>query len=110
MIVGSSGACLETCGDGKSFGMNMCDDGNRNNGDGCSSNCVTEKDNICSGGYPYSKDSCSYIPTEIVGVTVNEHNDLIVKFSRPIQLRNGILSSKDLEITYRNELEGLSVI
>jgi cysteine-rich repeat protein len=40
MIVGSSGACLETCGDGKNYGMHMCDDGNLKNGDGCSSSCL----------------------------------------------------------------------
>jgi large repetitive protein len=54
MIVGSSGKCIETCGDGKKFGMHMCDDGNVNNKDGCSSSCVTEKGYTCSGGYPYS--------------------------------------------------------
>jgi len=84
MIVGTSGKCLETCGDGKNFGLNMCDDGNLKSGDGCSANCITEKDYICSGGYPYSKDVCTYIPSEIVGVEVNKYNDLIIKFSRPI--------------------------
>ena len=28
MIKGSSGACIETCGDGKNFGLLHCDDGN----------------------------------------------------------------------------------
>jgi cysteine-rich repeat protein len=68
MIVGSSGACIEKCGDGNNFGMNMCDDGNLKSGDGCSKECLVEKDYTCSGGYPYLKDSCSYIPTEIMGV------------------------------------------
>ena len=43
----------------------MCDDGNQNGGDGCSSQCFVEKGYKCTGGYPYKKDSCTYIPTEI---------------------------------------------
>ena len=68
MIVGSSGACLETCGDGENFGMNMCDDGNQIDGDGCNKNCVAEKGYTCSGGYPYGKDNCTYVPTEILSI------------------------------------------
>jgi cysteine-rich repeat protein len=103
MIVGSSGACIETCGDGKSYGMHMCDDGNQKNGDGCSDKCVVEKNFKCSGGYPYSKDNCSYVETEIVGVETNIYNDIIVKFSRPIYFRNGtLIPNKDLELSYRN--------
>lgn len=76
MIVGSSGACIETCGDGKSYGMHMCDDGNTKGGDGCSTKCLVEKDYTCSGGYPYTKDNCTYVPTEIVGIQVNQYNDI----------------------------------
>lgn len=39
MIIGSSGACVEVCGDGKNFGLLQCDDGNLVNGDGCSNSC-----------------------------------------------------------------------
>lgn len=53
MIVGSSGACLETQGDGENFGLNQCDDGNTIDGDGCSSEGIVEKDYYCKGGYPY---------------------------------------------------------
>lgn len=47
-------------------------------------------------------DSCSYIPTEIVEVTVNEYNDITIKFSRPVSMHNGNLTSNDLVITYQN--------
>ena len=111
MIVGSSGACIETCGDGKSYGMHMCDDGNTKGGDGCSAKCLVEKDYACSGGYPYTKDNCTYIPTEIVGIQVNQYNDIQLKFSRSIYFRNGTLTpNKDLSITYRNHLGGQSTI
>jgi len=111
MIVGSSGACIETCGDGKSYGKHMCDDGNTKSGDGCSNKCIVEKDYTCSGGYPYSKDNCSYISTEIIGVDINKYNDVIIKFTRPVYFRNGtLLPSKDLSITYRNHLGGQSIL
>lgn len=58
MLVGSSGACLETCGDGKNLGFVQCDDGNLKNGDGCSSQCQVEKGYNCIGGYPNGRDKC----------------------------------------------------
>ena len=36
----------------------QCDDGNRINGDGCSSNCINEKGYACTGGSPIKPDSC----------------------------------------------------
>lgn len=36
-----NGVCVETCGDGDNYNME-CDDGNLNNGDGCSSTCTIE--------------------------------------------------------------------
>ncbi len=102
MIVGSSGACIETCGDGQNFGMNMCDDGNQVDGDGCSKNCVAEKGYTCSGGYPYDKDNCTYIPTEILSIQVNEHNDIVIKFSRPVYFKKDNITTLDLKLKYRN--------
>jgi cysteine-rich repeat protein len=102
MITGSSGACIEVCGDGKNFGNEMCDDGNLDDGDGCSSTCEVEPDYQCGGGYPYKRDTCQYIRTEIVEVKINQHNDLILKFSRPIQSRDGTISERDFVLSYRN--------
>lgn len=42
MVIGSSGSCVEICGDGKNFGLYDCDDGNSIDGDGCSSSCDVE--------------------------------------------------------------------
>lgn len=41
--------CDEICGDGILFNL-PCDDGNLNNGDGCSSTCTVEKDYTCMNG------------------------------------------------------------
>lgn len=80
----------------------MCDDGNANSGDGCSDICIVEKDYTCKGGYPNTKDRCSYVQTEIIGVQVNTHNDIIVKFSRPIKIVPQKLANRDLLISYRD--------
>ncbi len=58
MIIGSSGACVEICGDGKNFGILQCDDGNLIIGDGCSNSCEIEEDWVCNGGSPTSSDTC----------------------------------------------------
>ena len=42
-----TGDCNEICGDGLLIKY-QCDDGNRRNGDGCSSNCIIEKGWTCT--------------------------------------------------------------
>lgn len=37
-MVDSNGACIEICGDGNKIGY-ACDDGNQEDGDGCSKTC-----------------------------------------------------------------------
>ena len=54
--------CEPHCGDSKRAGSETCDDGNTNNGDGCSSSCVIESNYIWSGGSVSSLDSCSVCP------------------------------------------------
>ena len=45
--LGKEGDCVEKCGDGKLKYL-QCDDGNNDDGDGCSSNCLIEKGWICT--------------------------------------------------------------
>lgn len=46
----SNGDCSAKCGDGiKIFPYEGCDDGNTNNGDGCSSTCQIEASSACTG-------------------------------------------------------------
>lgn len=51
--------CDEICGDGILFNL-PCDDGNLNNGDGCSSTCTVEKDYTCMNGTETTPSICSY--------------------------------------------------
>jgi len=62
----ASALCVEMCGDGKRFTLE-CDDGNNNNGDGCSSDCKIERGYSCVGGSPNSRDSCTMtLPSALI--------------------------------------------
>lgn len=103
MIVGTDGNCIETCGDGLRFQLTGCDDGNTKDGDGCSSDCLPEPGYMCHGGSSTSKDTCYYLRTEIVGAKVNDYNDILLNFSRPIYFKKGYIDSSDLKLFYRSE-------
>lgn len=49
--------CVEKCGDGRRF-ENECDDGNSDDGDGCSSTCIVEDQWTCFGGSTAVKSVC----------------------------------------------------
>ena len=68
MYLGTSGECVEKCGDGFNYGLNECDDGNTLNGDGCSSTCAVESDYVCTGGSYTSSDTCKPVKTEIFSI------------------------------------------
>jgi len=57
-----NGSCSETCGDGfiVSLSNGACDDGNKDEGDGCSSSCKTEKFYKCENGSDISPSVCVY--------------------------------------------------
>lgn len=60
-----SNLCSETCGDGKKY-TRECDDGNKRDGDGCSSSCTIEAGWACKGGSPNSADNCAvYNPKKV---------------------------------------------
>lgn len=54
--------CYQKCGDGlvppPRPSADYCDDGNANNGDGCSSNCKVEPFYQCGGGTVKTRDKC----------------------------------------------------
>ena len=56
MSTDSLGRCTENCGKGANYGFLECDDGNRNDNDGCSSACKIEDGWICSLGNETTKD------------------------------------------------------
>lgn len=47
--VGNTVTCQTVCGDKLTAGSEQCDDGNTNNGDGCSNTCQVEYDWSCAG-------------------------------------------------------------
>jgi len=99
---GATNVCYEGCGDGLNFGVNVCDDGNLENGDGCNDQCKVEKDWYCRGGYQtQTYDVCNYIPTELESVLVNERNDLMLRFTRPVSTlyEKRYLTEEDFKIT-----------
>lgn len=51
--------CSEICGDGVNRGWHTCDDGNLEDGDGCSANCITEVGFQCTGGGKETTDVCT---------------------------------------------------
>ena len=102
MLVGTDGKCVETCGDGKRFELTGCDDTNNKDGDGCSATCKPESGFACRGGTYETHDKCMYLPTEIVGATANQHNDIILNFSRPIQFTKDSISNNDLKLYFKN--------
>jgi cysteine-rich repeat protein len=62
--------CAEKCGDGKRFTDNdfpaipyyiQCDDGNKEDGDGCSKSCKTEEGWSCVGGSNTTADKCTEV-------------------------------------------------
>lgn len=50
--------CVKECGNGKRASSEECDDGNNENGDGCSSVCKNEAYFQCIGGSITSRDKC----------------------------------------------------
>lgn len=97
MVLGSSGECVEKCGDGLNFGLLECDDGNLVNGDGCDQDCQVETDWSCSGGSPTQKDTCVNAELDIVGLEVTKNNNLVLQFNKPAYII-GLLNQDDFDI------------
>ncbi|MGB1601988.1 MAG: EGF domain-containing protein, partial [Promethearchaeia archaeon] len=55
---GSGVACSPICGDGFRYGSEACDDGNRNDADGCSGACQVEASFNCVNGSTSTPDVC----------------------------------------------------
>eukprot|EP00347_Sterkiella_histriomuscorum_P023935 403332874 len=97
MILGSSGQCVEKCGDGKNFGLVKCDDGNSIDGDGCSSTCEIEQDWICYGGTSSTADTCTISQLTIESIEATSDNNIVITFSKPAYIIDE-LDTDDIEI------------
>lgn len=58
---------VEVCGDGKASANEMCDDGNKDSGDGCSSACNMEPGFTCSAGKIGERTVCSLYKPSVCG-------------------------------------------
>ncbi|CAD8114585.1 unnamed protein product [Paramecium primaurelia] len=81
--------CTNICGDGVLSNLEQCDDGNQNDGDGCSSNCFVEINWICK-----QDDVCNYVkyPTLISEYLMqkNQYQYIKITFSQPVQTLSNI--------------------
>ena len=95
------------------FGINECDDGNLDSGDGCSPTCRIESGYICSGGNITSRDTCTAIPTQLYNLTVTDLNDLLLEFEKDVTF-SGEFHLSDLSIQLSllesTQLSGLTTI
>ena len=98
---GEEGGCKEICGDGFRYteetapGLKKyleCDDGNRINGDGCSSNCEVEVNWSCSGGSFNKPDNClDNVQPEAKLIKVTQNLTIEVEFSKQMVINEKII-------------------
>ena len=89
----NSYCCREICGDGKLIILH-CDDGNLDEGDGCSSTCQIEPNFIC--GFFNGKDkneTCKYISPLKADLTLPEYSATLARitFNQPLKYWNETL-------------------
>ena len=80
--------CVEICGDGIDLGEYECDDGNKNNGDGCDKECRIEEGYSCNGGNPSTADICRDIMPPQIDIAPKESKTLLkyyFQLSKPVQ-------------------------
>lgn len=100
--------CIELCGDGKRFVLE-CDDGNTNDGDGCSMDCKIEPGYICRGGSPNTDDSCViYLPPELTIIQTGQirYSSKIIVNLKLDWLPKRLLQSADCNDRCSNVLDG----
>ncbi|CDW87181.1 cadg multi-domain protein [Stylonychia lemnae] len=79
--------CEDLCGDGIIVDKN-CDDGNQNNGDGCSNKCEVEAGFSC----PFANYTChEIIPPFLTITSITQLNLIMLEFSEPIKIENEIV-------------------
>ncbi len=85
------------CGDGKRFTLE-CDDGNNEDGDGCSRDCKIEPEYNCTGGSPEGRDSCVIYRPEKLRLTqigqIRRSTSVVINL-RLNYLPNSLIQSQD---------------
>jgi cysteine-rich repeat protein len=83
--------CKEICGDGINLGYYECDDGNSNDGDGCSSECNYEGILMCISSRVTKMETCfHYMLPRFKVICFNKSESVSVKFSRPMLIDSSI--------------------
>ena len=89
MIDPENSKCVDECGDGKVMKREplSCDDGNKKNKDGCSSNCQIEFNWECSGGDSETPDICKNIEPPLITAFVLSKDPFVVvlKFTKKMK-------------------------
>ncbi|CAD8127669.1 unnamed protein product [Paramecium sonneborni] len=87
--------CMNICGDGILYSEEQCDDGNQQDGDGCSKLCEIESDWICKQG-----TDCTFVKYPILKTDYltqkNQYQYVQITFTQPVQSYS--------HITYRDTL------
>eukprot|EP00826_Nyctotherus_ovalis_P051747 TRINITY_DN6483_c0_g1_i1.p2 TRINITY_DN6483_c0_g1~~TRINITY_DN6483_c0_g1_i1.p2 ORF type:complete len:394 (-),score=112.85 TRINITY_DN6483_c0_g1_i1:889-2070(-) len=95
---------VEVCGDGINLGLNECDDGNKLNGDGCSSECKVEEGFTCSRkkGLP---DTCVDHRIPQATLTVEKGNILVIDFDKVMESSvNSVLLAMKMHVRIEGTL------
>ena len=104
----SSQLCIEVCGDGKRFVLD-CDDGDNDDGDGCSMDCKVEPGYICRGGSPNTDDSCViYLPPALTIIQTDQirYSSKIIVNIKLDYLPKKLIQSEDCNDLCSNVLDG----
>lgn len=89
---------VEVCGDGLSLGENECDDGNVNDGDGCSSSCRVEQGFECR-RVENSSDVCTDVTRSYGTLTALNKNLVTARFNKPLVVKaNSIALASTLNL------------
>lgn len=91
---------LEICGDGIKLGQVDCDDGNKKDGDGCSSDCKIEEGYACT-SHKDGLDTCTVVKYPRASLTLGEENILVIDFS---ELMYSLVNSTVLASTMKVSL------
>lgn len=77
------------------MGMLECDDGNFNDGDGCSSECKIEKGYICT-RQGTAADICRDVTPPEVSIKILKENRIAISFNEPVSSIYSSISSMGL--------------
>ena len=76
---------IEICGDGLNLGSLECDDGNLNDGDGCSSECMIEEGFECIRTSTRTPDICRSTIKPLASLSIIKGNQIVINFNKRVR-------------------------